>query len=80
MNHPIPGLRPIHNRTHDVAKVELRVAPFTTLEVDNDVAAQLLGTGDFREGVSPPAPVVAEQAGDVDDVDVAPVKKGRSRS
>jgi hypothetical protein len=50
MRPPRGGLRSIHNKRLDVAKVELRVPAGGSLQVQDDVAAQLLDTGDFAEG------------------------------
>lgn len=45
------GLRPVHNNSKSVAKVELAVQPGETLHVSDDIASQLLDarTG-FAEG------------------------------
>lgn len=53
MKAPRGGLRPLHNRTNSVAKVELRVPAGGTVEVQADVAAQLLASGAFSEGAAP---------------------------
>lgn len=53
MKAPRGGLRPLHNRTGNVAKVELRVPPAGTVHAQDDVAAQLLASGDFAEGAAP---------------------------
>lgn len=53
MKAPRGGLRPLHNKRADVSKVELRVPAGGTVHVQDDVAEQLLGTGDFAEGVAP---------------------------
>lgn len=53
MKAPRGGLRPIHNKSNGVAKVDLRVQAGATLAVQDDVAAQLLGTGAFAEGDAP---------------------------
>lgn len=63
MKPPRGGLRPIHNKGHDVAKVELRIPAGATIEAQDDVAAQLLGTGDFAEGAAPAALLDALDAG-----------------
>lgn len=55
MNAPRGGLRPVHNKRNDVAKVELRVPAGGTIAAQDDVVAQLLGTGDFAEGAAPVA-------------------------
>jgi hypothetical protein len=59
MKAPRGGLRPLHNRRHSVAKVELRVPAGGVVEVQDDVAAQLLATGDFAEGAPPSATLAA---------------------
>jgi len=63
MRPPRSGLRPIHNRTQDVAKVELRVPAGGTVSVQDDVAAQLLATGAFGEGAAPAGLLDALDAG-----------------
>lgn len=70
---PRPGLRAIHNGSNAVAKAELRVAAGDTLEVSDEVAAQLFAqaSGAFKDG---PAPVV-EPAAEASEPDgVKPVK------
>lgn len=53
----------MHNKRQDVAKVELRVPAGGTVHVQDDVAAQLLGTGDFAEGDAPAGLLDAIDAG-----------------
>jgi len=51
----VKGLRPIHNRSNDVAKTSLVVPAGDTLIVSDAVAAQLLGAQvGFAEGEGPP--------------------------
>ena len=73
MRAPRAGLRPLHNKSNDVAKVDLRVAPGATVEVPDEVAAQLLATGAFAEGEAP-EPVVEDAADDE-----APAEPKRAR-
>lgn len=49
MKPPTPGLRPIYNRSSQVAKPDLRIAPGDALQVSDAVAEQLIGQG-FVEG------------------------------
>lgn len=53
MRAPRGSLRALHNRTNNVAKVAVIVPPGGTVEVQDDVAAQLLASGDFAEGPAP---------------------------
>ncbi len=50
MNAPTPGLRPLFNRTNGVAKVAVAVPAGDVVHVSDEVAAQLLASGAFREG------------------------------
>lgn len=60
-----PGVR-LTNKSNDVAKVAVVVAAGAELEVDADVAAQLLGqTNAFTITGDPSGGGVAETAGDV---------------
>jgi hypothetical protein len=54
---PTPGLRRLHNKTKDVAKVEVSVGPYDELEVSEDVAAQLQAqSAAFVDGSAPEWP------------------------
>lgn len=53
MKAPRGALRPLHNKRADVAKVELRVPAGGTVHAQDDVAEQLLRSGDFAEGAAP---------------------------
>lgn len=63
MRPPRGGLRPLYNRTHSVAKVSLVIPAGATVQVQDEVAAQLLATGDFREGEAPAGLLDALDAG-----------------
>lgn len=76
---PTPGLRRLHNKTKDVAKVEVSVGPYDELEVSEDVAAQLQAQSPaFVDGSAPewpeewnPAPEDTDEKAE----DKAPAKK-----
>ena len=53
---PTPGLRRLHNKTKQTAKVQVNVGPYDELEVSADVAAQLEQSGQFADGPAPEWP------------------------
>jgi len=57
LNPPVKsGLRPLHNGSKQPAKVNVVVAPGDTVEVSDDVAAQLqAATTAFKDGAAPAA-------------------------
>jgi hypothetical protein len=80
LKQPTPGLKRVHNRTKQAAKLQVNVAPYDELEVSDDIAAQL--GPEFSDGPAPEwpedwnAPAEDESAGEPED---KPAKKRAAR-
>lgn len=87
MKTPIPGLRPIRNRSIQPAKVQLVIAPGDELHVSEDVAGQLEAasqafTEPRRAEPKPPPeptpePVVEDAAAEEEPAKPKPKRKAR---
>ena len=79
MNPPIPGLRPLWNKSNSVAKVALVVQPGDTMFVSDNLAAQLAADRQpFEEGIALTA--VDSAPDSLEATDPSPKRRGRKGS
>ena len=71
LNPPVPGLRPVFNRSNSVAKVHINIRPGDVLHVSDDVAGQLIAARVGIDEGTELGPKVAAPA-DADDAEVSP--------
>lgn len=82
MKTPVPGLRPIHNRSNQPAKVQVVIAPDDTLHVSEDLAGQLeRATTALRDPEWTPTPKVTEALPEpaAEEEPAKPVKKAAAK-
>lgn len=85
LKQPTPGLRKLHNKTKQPAKVEIVVDPYDELEVSAEVAAQLEASGQFGDGSAPSwpdewNPPAEEESEKPAPAKAAPAKKAAKRA